>query len=339
LKYSLGSILLLLFCALQLNAQSESEVAQHKRFQFSSQKMGSPFNIVFIAPDSLTAHFIRDRCFKLTDSLTHIFSDYDSTSEISKINQNAGIQPTPVSPQMMDMLILCKKAYLQSHGSYNIAIGPLSALWRLARKTKTFPTTSSLQAAKLKCLFNTIQLDTIRQQIFLPQIGMRLDVGGIGKGYIAQLVLNHITSFGIGSAMVDAGGKIVMTNPIRGTKGWKIGINVSESKQQILPQYLVLQNCAVATSGDVYQFFDYKGVRYSHIIDPATGLGITSLRNVTVIAQDGATADWLATACSILSVQAAKKLVRAYGGEMRIAVRDRKTIHYDQTNGFHLLLH
>lgn len=332
MKHRLGIMGLLFFCTLQLHAQGQ-------KFQYATQKMGSPFNIVFMAPDSLTANKLIARCYQLTDSLVHIFSDYDSLSEISKVNQNAGIQSIPISPQLMDLLLVCKSAYIKSHGSYDIAIGPLSLLWRNARKSKLFPSTASIQAAKQKCVFNAIQLDTLHQQIFLPQKGMRLDVGGIGKGYIAQMVLDQMTNAGIKYAMVDAGGKIVMSNAMPHTNGWKIGINVSESKQKILPQYLVLQNCAVATSGDVYQFFDYKGVRYSHIIDPSTGMGITSLRNVTVIAKDGATADWLATACSILSVEAAKKLVRTYGAELRIAERHNKTIHYDQTNGFNQLLH
>jgi thiamine biosynthesis lipoprotein len=137
---------------------------------------------------------------------------------------------------------------------------------------------------------------------------MQLDFGGIAKGYIAGWVINYLKANGIQQALADAGGDIVMSGAPLNQKGWLIGVNLPETTDQLLNKKLQLSNCSVATSGDVYQFIEYKGVKYSHIINPLTGYGVTNLRNVTIIAKTGSTADWLATACSILPIKEAKQL-------------------------------
>jgi thiamine biosynthesis lipoprotein len=119
-----------------------------------------------------------------------------------------------------------------------------------------------------------------------------------------------------------------------GTNGWSIGINVPENKEEILQKKLLLQNKSVATSGDVYQYMKKNGKKYSHITDPRTGYGVSFQRNVTVIANDGATADWLATACSILPLKKAKKLVRKMNAELLIAKIKRGKINFYATKGF-----
>jgi thiamine biosynthesis lipoprotein len=113
--------------------------------------------------------------------------------------------------------------------------------------------------------------------------------------------------------MVNAGGKIVTGEP-PAANGWIIGINAPGEKQRLLSIYLSLENNSVATSGDIYQYIEWQGKRYSHIIDPHTGIGLTRRRNVTAIAPDGTTADWLATACSILSWRQSLKLIKKIPG-------------------------
>jgi thiamine biosynthesis lipoprotein len=143
---------------------------------------------------------------------------------------------------------------------------------------------------------------------------MQLDLGGLGKGYVAQAALNMIHQAGFHSAMVNAGGKIVTGDAPRGREGWRIGITLPEEKEKIIPRLLLLKNTSVATSGDIYQYVDIGGKRYSHIIDPKTGLGITTQRTVTVIAKNGAISDWLSTACSVLTMDKAFALIKKVGG-------------------------
>jgi len=139
-------------------------------------------------------------------------------------------------------------------------------------------------------------------------------VGGLGKGFVAQAALDLLKQRGFPTAMVNAGGKIVTGEAPPGREGWLIGINAPGEKEALLPSLLELKSMAVATSGDIYQYVELNGRRYSHIVDPKTGIGLTHHRNVTAIAPDGTTADWLSTACSVLPWPKALRLIRSLPG-------------------------
>ena len=178
-----------------------------------------------------------------------------------------------------------------------------------------------------------INISEKAKAISLNQKGMLLDFGGIVKGYAAQKVIEYLKSKNILMALADAGGDIVTSEAPPAKQGWTIAINMPEQGNEAWDKKLELTNCAVATSGDVYRFTIHKGKKYSHIIDPRTGYGITSLRNVTVIAKDGTTADWLATACSILSIEKALELVRKENAALLIAIlKDEKIIIHKSEN-------
>jgi len=304
--------------------------AQERKFLFTENKMGSPFNLVLVTDDSLKAATLARACFDLVDTLNSLFSDYDSTSELSRLNSKAGKEPMIVSSRLWNLLISSGQAWLESSHAFDITIGPLSRLWRKARKAKRFP--DSLQVAQKKALvgFQQLQLNPADHSVYLPQQDMLLDLGGIAKGYAAQAVVNYLTRKGIKQSLVDAGGDMVMTQPPPNSRGWTIGVNVPETTDDLLPQKLLLQNKAVATSGDAYQFIEHKGKKYSHIADPRTGYGISSQRNVTVIADNGAVADWLATACSILPIKEAMQLAKKMKAELLITeLRNKQVLYYD----------
>lgn len=304
--------------------------AQEKKFLFTENKMGSPFNLVLVTDDSLKAVTLARECFALVDTLNSLFSDYDSTSELSRLNAKAGKEPMIVSSRLWNLLISSRRAWLQSKHAFDITIGPLSRLWRKARKEKRFPDSSAVAERKALVGFQQLQLHPADHSVYLPQKGMQLDLGGIAKGYAAQEVVNYLTRKGITHALADAGGDMVMSQPPPNSRGWTIGVNVPETTDDLLPEKLLLQNKAVATSGDAYQYIEHKGRRYSHIADPRTGYGISSQRNVTVIADDGALADWLATACSILSIQEAMQLVKKMKAELLITeLRNKQVVYYD----------
>lgn len=318
-----------LFLALTLSVQG-----QNKKYIFTENKMGSPFNLIFVANDSSRARLIAKDCFKLIDSLAQIFSDYDTTSEVNKINANAGLRPIKMSPAMLDLVLKSKEAYLKSEGSYDITIGPLSLLWRKARNTKTFPVDTAIQNRKSLVDFKLLKIEEEKGTIYLPKKGMRLDFGGIAKGYIAQWIINHLRDIGIQEALADAGGDISMSGAPLDSKGWLVGVNLPETTDDLLEQKLALSNISVATSGDAYQYIEKNGVKYSHIINPKTGYGVIWLRNVTVIAPTGATADWLATACSILPLKEAKKIALENHAQLLISTVQAEKIKFYSTFGF-----
>ena len=296
--------------------------------------MGSPLNIIFYAQDSVFANKQAKACFKLVDSLNHIFSNYDSSSELTRINNNAGIAKNIASPLMWDLIMQSKEAYIKSKGAYNIAMGPLTQLWRTARRLKQFPNQVQIKNKLLLCDFNKIQFNNHDHSIYLSAKGMQLDFGGIGKGYIAQKVVDYLKKEGVTASLVDAGGDIVLGDAPPNKKGWIVGVNQPEKTDDLLPEKLQLHNMSVATSGDVYQFIEHGGKKYSHIINPLTGYGVTSLRNVTVIANDGAVADWLATACSILPINEAKRLALSLHAELLITESVNNQLKRNNTKGF-----
>ena len=308
--------------------------AQESRFSFSEQKMGSPLNIIFYAQDSVIANKQARACFELIDSLNHIFSNYDSSSELTSINNNAGIAKNIASPLMWELIMQSKEAFIKSKGAYNIAMGPLTQLWRTARRLKQFPNQVQIKNKLLLCDFNKIQFNNQDHSIYLSAKGMQLDFGGIGKGYIAQKVVDYLKKEGVTASLVDAGGDIVFGDAPPNKKGWIVGVNQPEKSDDLLPEKLLLHNMSVATSGDVYQFIEHAGKKYSHIINPLTGYGVTSLRNVTVIANNGADADWLATACSILPINEAKRLALSLHAELLITERVNNQLKRNNTKGF-----
>ena len=314
----------LLFC-LTGNAQ--------KKYSFSETKMGSPLNIILVTDDSLHAVTLAKACYTLVDSFNLLYSDYDSQSELSKLNASAGSGPKPITQAIFDILLSSQKAYEKSDGAFDITVGPLSYFWRKARKENRFPESSAVYSIQKKVGFSKIVFNKNNHTLTLS-LGMKLDLGGIAKGYIAQKLADYLKQQGIHQALVDAGGDMVMSSPPPGSAGWTIGINIPEVTDELLPRKLILQNMAVATSGDAYQYFEQSGKKYSHIIDPRTGYGITSQRNVTVIAANGTDADWLATACSILPIKEAKKLAISQQAEVLITEMKEGKVVYHASSGF-----
>ena len=312
-------------------------VAQDNRYAYSIQKMGSPFNLVLYADTKQIADSAAKESFKLVDSINLICSDYDSTSELFKLRYSVVGLPVRVSPILFELLYVAKAANKDAYGSFDITVGPLSRLWRSARKSQQFPTNGAINTARNRIGFNKVQLDSAAQTITFLQPNMQLDMGAIAKGYAADMVLALLQSHGITNALVDAGGDMVVAGMPPQKKGWTIGINVPGEQEQLLESKLILSNKAVATSGDAFQYMLHEGKKYGHIIDPRTGYGVTFQRNVTVVAPDATTADWLATACSILTLNQVKILAKKYKSEVLITTlqngRIRK-VSFGQFDGY-----
>ncbi len=308
--------------------------AQVKKYHFSSSKMGSPFNLVFVDSDSTHASQVAKTAFDLVDSLVHIYSDYDSSSELSRLSEQAGLGAIPVSKGLLEILLKSKEAYQQSQHSFDITMGPLSLLWRNARKTKLFPDSATVAATKSLVGFNLVTIDANNETVSLAKKGMRLDLGGIAKGFVAEKIVQRLRSQGVVYSLADAGGDIAMAEAPLQAKGWVVGINAPEEAEELLDKKLLLKNMSIATSGDVYQYFLHQGKKYAHITNPQTGYGVTFQRNVTVIANDGATADWLATACSILPIKTALTIAEKQKAFVLITIVENNQVKAFKSKGF-----
>lgn len=297
--------------------------------------MGSPFGIIFYATDSIEASRLSTDCYALVDTLNSVFSDYMKESELNRLCATAGTDSfVKVSDHLFHVLLLSKQGWEQSNGAFDITCGPLTHLWRKERKEKRFPDALAIKNAKQKSGFDKMVIDTAGKKIKLLQANMQLDLGGIAAGYIAQKVLELLWAKGIKSALVNASGDIVCSNAPPDKKGWTVGVNVPGEANELLDKSIELENLSVSTSGDVFQYIEHEGKRYSHIINPKTGYGVTFQRNVTIVAKDGTTADWLATACSILSMSKAKKLVKKFNADLLISQIKKGKLKMHITKGF-----
>jgi thiamine biosynthesis lipoprotein len=202
-----------------------------------------------------------------------------------------------ISAPFFDLLSASHLYSEKSGGAFDVTIAPLVRLWRRSRKEKKLPSPEELSAARALVDYRRLELDPVRQTARLRTAGMGLDLGAIAKGYACDRALVALEAEGITRAMVETSGGYAFGDPPPGKDGWRIQVVDDEEK------VLVLKRCGVATSGDTEQFVEIDGVRYSHIVDPATGLGLTNRAMVTVVAPDGMTADALSTTVSLLGPQ------------------------------------
>ncbi|CAN5396732.1 FAD:protein FMN transferase [soil metagenome] len=309
--------------------------AQYRKFSFTQPKMGSPFHIVMYAEDSLQAAKAAASAFLLVDTLNEIFSDYLPESELNRLCKTAGSGVwVNVSEPLFDILKKSVDAGKKSNGTFDITISPLVRLWRKARAGEILPSQTAIDSAMNKTGIYLIMLDKKSTSVRLAKKGMQLDLGGIAKGEVAQRVCDRLVSLGFPYVLADAGGDLVAGDVPKGVNGWHVGINQPGS-EEIMNQRLLVKNKAVATSGDLYQFVEIDGKRYSHVIDPSTGIALTSSRNVTVIAPYGYQADWLTKACSILPIKKALKMARKMKGiNVQIAVLENGVPHYFRSKHF-----
>ena len=285
--------------------------------------------------DSTQANQLAFESFLLVDSLNHIFSDYDPESELNQLSAPSGtgtwFKPSPV---LWQILLQSKTAFEKSGGAFDITIGPLTILWRNARKENRFPGEEEVKYNKESVGFSSLSFDTSERRVQLTKKGMHLDLGGIAKGWTAQYVLNYLKTNDVNSALVGAAGDITVAAPPPGKTGWNIGMNVPGSETELMQKTIELTNASVSTSGDVYQYITHNGKKYSHIIDPQTGFGITYQRNVTIIATNGATADWLATTCSILPMRKCRRLCRKMNAHFFITTFKKYKLKVQHDAGF-----
>lgn len=285
--------------------------AQEQRYTFEKGLMGSPFKLVFYTSSDSIAQLAADRAFKRVEELNEIMSDYRDGSEINRLSATSGSGKwVPVSKDLFDILAASQDISAKTGGVFDATLGPVVQMWRHATRKGIFPPEEEIRDALARTGYSKLKMDKKTHRIMLMQKGMRLDIGGLGKGYAAEEAIKELKKLGITSAMMDAGGKIVLTNPPPGTKGWNI--NVSNGSDSL--KAMQLSNVALATSGPTYRYMEYKGVRYSHIVDPKTGIGLLFHVRTTVISPDGTVADALATAFSVAGIEKSKKYLKRFKG-------------------------
>jgi FAD:protein FMN transferase len=297
------------------------EEPQLRRFQFNRTEMAVPITIVIYSPDASIANRAAQAAFDRIHELNNIMSDYDPQSELCRLFSSSSVgKGIKVSDDLWRVLEYAQTISQRTDGAFDISIGPAVRLWRRARMLKEMPSPEDLNKALARTGYQSIRLDAENHSVELLKPGMRLDLGGIAKGYALDEAYALLQKHGLNRAMIEAGGDIRLGEPPPNKPGWRIGIGQIGAKNP--PQfYLSLSRTAVATSGDMWQFVVIGGKKYSHIIDPKTGIGLTDAGQVTVIAPNGITADALATAVSVLGPEKGLKLIESMPNAAAYIVR------------------
>lgn len=290
-----------------------------RRFEFAQPHMGTIFRVVLFAADSAGAAAAASEAFAVVHRLDSLLSDWDPSSELSRLGEVAGsAEGRGVSPEVCEVLSRARDWAERTGGAFDPTIGPLTRLWRWSARRGELPDPERLAAARAAVGWRHMRVEVAPDDgcvVWLDRPAMALDLGGIAKGWAADAALATLRRLGYASALVDAGGDIAVGAAPPGEDSWRVVVGGEAGGPPTSPErVLSLANVGVATSGARYRFVEVGGVRYSHVIDPRTGLGVTRPRAVTVIAPDATTADVLASAVSVLDAAAGRALVASVPG-------------------------
>ena len=261
--------------------------------------MGSRFQITLVDKDYDS---IEENINKAIDEIVRIeqlISDWIPTSQVSQINQNAGIQPVKVDREVID---LTKRAiYFSelSNGAFDISFAAMDKIWRFDGEIDQIPSKEMIKKAIEKINYKNIIIDENKSTIFLKEKGMKIGFGSIGKGYAAQKTSKEMLKRGIRAGIINASGDLTTWGTLPDKKPWRIGINNPYNNDQ-LADILNIKNGASTTSGDYEKFILIEGVRYSHIINPKTGFPSTGLTSVTVIGPNAEICNGFSTSLMVL---------------------------------------
>jgi thiamine biosynthesis lipoprotein len=282
--------------------------------------MGTLVRITLYAPDERAANDAFRAAFDRIRDLDAVLSDYRPDSELNRIATAVVGRAVAVSRDLFTVLARSQELAEATGGAFDVTQGPVIRLWREARKTARMPDPAALREAARRSGFRKLHLDASRRTVTFDIAGMALDVGGIGKGYAASEAIDVLCGLGVRSALVAVSGDLAFGEAPPGQRGWRIGVHSGNPAIVSVPAVLELTNAAVSTSGNSEQHVDIDGRRYSHVIDPSSGMGLVDDITVTVIARHGLDADGLDTAISVLGAARGLALVESRPGVAALVI-------------------
>ncbi len=247
--------------------------------------------------------------FEALKKVDALMSTYKEDSEISILNREGKAQ---VSEETLEVVEAAIEFSRLTHGAFDITVGPLIDLWKKAKKDEKVPTEKEIEEAVSLVGYQRIILEG--NQIRLEKKGMRIDLGGIAKGYAVDKAIEALKRNNIKRALVNAGGDLYALGKAPQEGGWAIGIQDPRDKDKII-NIMKVEDMAVATSGDYRRYFTLEGKRFSHIVNPKTGLTVQEVpMSVTIVGPDATTTDALSTGVFVLGPEEGMKLIESLPG-------------------------
>ncbi len=308
------------------NTKKNEETAQQEPVKRTEMLMGTVISVTLY--DS-TDESILDKVFDKVKNLEETFSINETGTEVDKINDNAGIEPVKVSDDTIE--VVKEGIYYSdlSHGKFDITVGPLVKLWNIPdRPTEDIPTQDELNVVLPLTNYKDVVIDEANKTVFLTRPGMMLDLGGIAKGYAADVISKMLTDEGVKSAIIDLGGNIFAHGEKVSGDAWKIGIQNPFSNRGEIVGAISVKNKSIVTSGIYERYIEVDGVKYHHILNPETGYPYENdIAGITIISDKSTTGDALSTSVFALGIEEGMKFVEKLDDVDAIFVTKEKGIY------------
>lgn len=302
---------LLFFFFLLVTQPQAQEVISEKRIL---KLMGCRFEITAIAIDKPTAIKAVDAGIAEISRIEDLISEWLPSSQVSIINNKAGLTPVKVDKELFDLTFRSKKVSELTNGAFDISFASMDKIWHFDRSEQELPDSATVKKAAMNINWRNILLDTREQTVFLKERGMKIGFGAIGKGYAANRAKSVMKLIpGVTGGLVNASGDLIAWGQSNHKDGWNIQIADPKDKNKTLG-WIRLNDLSIVTSGDYEKYFTSKGIRYAHIINPKTGYPITTIKSATIICPDAELSDALATSVCVLGVEKGLELVNRLNG-------------------------
>lgn len=291
----------------------------HKK---SASLLGSPFEVTVVAQDSIEGERFCNAAIEEVKRVENLISDWIPTTEISTVNKNAGIKPVKVSAEVFNLVDRALKISKLTDGAFDISYASMDKIWKFDGSMKQMPTEDEIKASVSKVGYKNVILNRETSTIFLKNKGMKLGLGGIGQGYIADNIKDLLQAKGCKSGVINVSGDINTWGRQIDGKPWTVAIVNPMNKSKVFATFPLVDS-AIETSGSYEKFVVFNGKRYTHIIDPRTGYPASGLVSVSVFAKKTELADALATSIFVMGEDVGLDFINQLPGIECILVNDK----------------
>ena len=291
------------------------EVEALRTIRLHGETMGTYYSVTCIVPSGVDQENLHKQIRKLFTEVDGELSNWNPESWVSRFNRMGKGKDVPCPPHAFEVLKLSMELAHRTNGALDPTIAPLVSLWGFGASPGSphVPAESEILESLKLCGYEYLDLDSDKISVSKQLDGMQLNLSAVAKGYTVDLVADLLTQSGIENHLVNIGGEVRATGAKIDHSPWMIGVAGTQSGEESITQRIPMTSGAVATSGDSQRYFEYRGRRFSHIIDPRTGHPVESqLRSVSITAPSCAVADGLATACFVLGSDEGMKLLEGY---------------------------
>lgn len=293
--------------------------------------MGNQAEISVVATDQIWAYQCIDKGINEIKRIEQLLTTYNASSETNFINSNAGITPVKVSLETLNLIERSLRISHTTQGAFDITYGSVDKrLWNFDSTMKSLPNKEKAKEAVKLINYKNIIIDRENSTIYLREKGMRIGFGGIGKGYAAEMAKQVMKADGAASGIVNASGDLATWGLQPDGSKWTIGIAHPDAKGSIF-SYMAISDMAVATSGNYEKFVIIDGKKYSHTINPRTGLPVTGIKSVTIISTNAEIADAMATPVMIMGIQAGLYMINQIKDVEAIIIDDNNKLYTSNT--------